>query len=561
MGARFRGPDALASSFGPLRGATGVFVLLRSLVVGFVARMPARVQTKLLVAFLAMVALLIVLGVVGLRVLAEADHRTEDLIRLQRKIAAYRQVQRDTTEQLYEVASALLSSSDRALSAALRQSNQFGYDLERLQFVAKDEADLLGQVRQVHDRFVGVVTQIVDLVRAGHAAEARAMQSAQGPLADRLERLTNQLVNRAEADMLASIAASQQSFATSQTVVIGFALGSVALALVLGYAISWSLVGPVTEIEARLRWIAGGNFSERVQVANRDELGALAANVNRMCEELGLVYQQLETANRHKSEFLANTSHELRTPLNAILGYAELIEDNIYGEVPPKIREVLQRIQSNGRHLLGLINDVLDISKIEAGQLYLSVATYSMKDVVATVVTATEGLADEKKLALRAIVPETLPAGEGDERRITQVLLNLVGNATQVHRGGRGRGAGIGGAWRLRVVGVRHGSGNPGRGARTHFRGVPSARHVHRPGRRAAQVSAWRSRRRSSKCMADESGWNQRSGMGQHSISPFPFVCTKRRTSHETPHPDRRGYRGQSADRARSAEQCRIRPA
>ena len=364
-----------------------------------------------------------------LRVLSEADHRTEDLIRLHRKIAAYRQVQQDTTEQLYAVSSALLLSNDQALSAALRQLNQFGYDLERLQFIAKDEADLLGQVRQVHGQFVGVVTQVVDLVRAGHAAEARAMQLAQGPLADRLERLTNQLVNRAEADMMASIAMSQQSFATSQAVVIGLVLGSIALALVLGYAISWSLVEPVTEIEAQLRRIAGGDFSERVHVANRDELGALAANVNRMCEELGLVYQQLETANRHKSEFLANTSHELRTPLNAILGYAELIEDNIYGEVPPKIREVLQRIQSNGRHLLGLINDVLDISKIEAGQLYLSVTDYSMKDVVATVVTATESLANEKKLVLRAIVPENLPTGEGDERRITQVLLNLVGNA------------------------------------------------------------------------------------------------------------------------------------
>ena len=94
--------------------------------------------------------------------------------------------------------------------------------------------------------------------------------------------------------------------------------------------------------------------------------------------------------------------------MNAILGYAELIEDNIYGDVPPKIREVLQRIQSNGRHLLGLINDVLDISKIEAGQLYLSVSDYSMRDVVATVVTATESLANEKKLVLRAIVPENL---------------------------------------------------------------------------------------------------------------------------------------------------------
>ena len=402
---------------------------LRGQIVGFVAQVPARVQTKLLVAFLAMVALLIVLGFTGLRVLAENDHRTEDLIRLQRKIAAYRQVQRDAIEQLYQVSSALLLSDDRALSAALRQLNQFGYDLERLQFVAKDEQDLIGQVQQVRDRFVGVVTQVVDLVRAGRAPEARAMQLAQGPLADRLERLTNQLVNRAEADMLTSIAASQQAYVTSQTVVISLVLGSVALALLLGYAISKSLVGPVTEIEARLRGIAGGNFSERVRVANRDELGALAANVNRMCEELGLVYQQLETANRHKSEFLANTSHELRTPMNAILGYSELIEDNIYGEVPPKIREVLQRIQSNGRHLLGLINDVLDISKIEAGQLYLSVTDYSMKDVVTSVVSATEGLANEKRLALRAILPATLPTGEGDERRITQVLLNLVGNA------------------------------------------------------------------------------------------------------------------------------------
>jgi signal transduction histidine kinase len=420
-----------------LRWGFDIIALLSGRVVGLVARVPARVQTKLLASFLAMVALLIVLGIVGLRVLTDSDHRTEELIRLQRKIAAYRQVQKDMTEQLYSVSSALMLANEKALSAALRQSSQFGYDLERLQFVAKDEAELLAQVRQVHDRFVGVVTQIVDLVRAGRPDEARAMQLAQGPLADRLERLTNQLVNRAEAEMLAGIAASQQSYATSQAIVIGLVLGSVALALVLGYAISWSLVGPVTAIEARLRRIGGGNFSERVHVANRDELGSLAANVNRMCEELGLVYQQLEAANRHKSEFLANTSHELRTPLNAILGYAELIEDNIYGEVPAKIREVLQRIQSNGRHLLGLINDVLDLSKIEAGQLQLSITAYSIREVVASVVTATEGLANEKKLSLRAVVPGNLPTGEGDERRITQVLLNLVGNAIKFTEAGK----------------------------------------------------------------------------------------------------------------------------
>src|SRR5262249_15268510 len=88
----------------------------------------------------------------------------------------------------------------------------------------------------------------------------------------------------------------------------------------------------------------------------------------RLFEEIQDKSRQLEIASQHKSQFLANMSHELRTPLNAILGYTELILDNIYGETPDKMREVLERLQTNGKHLLGLINDVLDLSKIEAGQ-------------------------------------------------------------------------------------------------------------------------------------------------------------------------------------------------
>ena len=139
--------------------------------------------------------------------------------------------------------------------------------------------------------------------------------------------------------------------------------------------------------------------------------------------------RQLEIASQHKSQFLANMSHELRTPLNAILGYTELILDNIYGETPDKMREVLERLQANGKHLLGLINDVLDLSKIEAGQLTLDLADYSLTDVVHTVVTAVELLAAGKKLSLTTVVALNLPVGHGDERRLAQVLLNLVGNA------------------------------------------------------------------------------------------------------------------------------------
>jgi len=139
--------------------------------------------------------------------------------------------------------------------------------------------------------------------------------------------------------------------------------------------------------------------------------------------------RQLELASQHKSQFLANMSHELRTPLNAVLGYAELLLDGIYGELPARARGVLDRVQSNGKHLLGLINDVLDLSKIEAGQLKLSLDAYALTGVVQTVVAATESLANAKGLKLTATIAEGLPTGVGDERRLAQVLLNLVGNA------------------------------------------------------------------------------------------------------------------------------------
>jgi signal transduction histidine kinase len=162
----------------------------------------------------------------------------------------------------------------------------------------------------------------------------------------------------------------------------------------------------------------------------------LAIENAELFEELERKGRELEAASRHKSEFLANMSHELRTPLNAVLGYAEMIQDGIYGEVPAKIQDVLERVQNNGRHLLGLINDVLDLSKIEAGQLTLAPTDYSMRELALGVVGATEALAAEKKLAIAVEVPKDLPAARGDERRITQVLMNLVGNAIKFTEAG-----------------------------------------------------------------------------------------------------------------------------
>ena len=149
----------------------------------------------------------------------------------------------------------------------------------------------------------------------------------------------------------------------------------------------------------------------------------------RLLNEIQDKSRQLEVASQHKSQFLSNMSHELRTPLNAILGYTELMADGIYGELPEKTMGVLKRLESNGRHLLGLINDVLDLSKIEAGQLVLDLSDYSLEDIAQTVRSTLEPLAADKKLAFKVEVSPKLPAGHGDGRRLTQVLINLVGNA------------------------------------------------------------------------------------------------------------------------------------
>src|SRR6266567_29136 len=419
---------------GPL---IGLVSRLMSPFIDLVSWVPARVQFKLLAAFLAIAMLLIMVGAVGLEVLSGVHQRAEELVKLQRKIEAYRQVQHDTTTQLYSVASALVSADERTLSSTLRQLNQFGYDVDRLQFVAKDEVELLGRFRQDYDRFIEVVTRVVDLIRAGRSAEARDLQAAQAaPLADRLERLTNQLVNKAEADMVAGIEASTQAYANAQSVVVAFALASIALALGLGCAISWSVIGPVKKIEARLDRLSAGDFTQRVHVANRDELGALAANVNKVCEELGRLYGQIEMASQHKSQFLASMSHELRTPLNAIIGLTEMMVSNAARFGTEKALEPLRRVQRAGTHLLGLINQVLDLSKIEAGKLELSPESVNLAPLIDEVVGTARQLAEQNNNRLIVESQPNLGQLIVDPMRLRQILLNLLSNACKFTKQG-----------------------------------------------------------------------------------------------------------------------------
>ena len=192
------------------------------------------------------------------------------------------------------------------------------------------------------------------------------------------------------------------------------------------------LVGPERILGALVlqRREAGAFPAEMVRLMQTlASQSVLAIQNARLFREIADKSEQLALASEHKSQFLANMSHELRTPLNAILGYAELLVDGIYGVLPEKAQGVLDRVPNNGKHLLALINDVLDLAKIEAGQLTLTLEDYALAEVVRGVVIATEPLAVAKGLKFTAIVQDGMPMAHGDARRVSQVLLNLAGNA------------------------------------------------------------------------------------------------------------------------------------
>jgi len=395
-----------------------------------VARAPFTVHTKLIGAFFAIVALLIIFGVVVLHVLNGIHHRSEDLSQLRRKVAAFRQIQHDTTAQLYSVTSALLLPEERMLESALRQLNQFRYDLERLQFVTRDEVELFKKIGREHGHLIEVITNVLELTREHKFARARELRlTTIAPLADSLERLTNEMVNRAEADMEAKVDESNRAYLTSRWVIIGFAVGSIGLAILLGYAVSSSLMEPVTLMDAQMKQIASGDFSKRVDVPNRDELGTLANNLNRMNNELGSLYQQIETASRHKSDFLTSMSHELRTPLNAIIGYSELLTEEAEEREQTSFVPDLQKIRTSGKYLLALINDILDLSKIEAGKIELSPEHFDITALIEDAASMVQPLIEQNANVLTISRPADLGAMYADNTKVRQILFNLLSNA------------------------------------------------------------------------------------------------------------------------------------
>jgi signal transduction histidine kinase len=432
------------------------FLLARSPLGGLVrwiAGIQTSVRVKLLSAFLLIACLIIAVGVISVQLLASMDRHSRSLDQAHERVHWSQQIEHALALQMHYTAMALVLKDETAIGRILRENNRFNDTLARIEGAApRDELALIQQIRTAQEDAMGVVADIANLIRERHLDEAmEAMITREDPLYRKIEGLVRQVValeqQRMESIREGFAAANRRSL----LVMGGFAALAIVLALLFGFVISWSFILPVQEAHGFLRQVAAGHFGVTVRVANRDEFGGLAENMNRMSRELQRLDQQqkraaaelqslnerLGAASRAKSEFLASMSHELRTPLNAILGFTELILDDLYGEVPPALREPIADVQTNASHLLRLINDVLDLSKIEAGRMELVAADYAVADVLETVRASLRSLAAEKGLDFVVSAPPDLPLAHGDGKRITQCLVNLAGNAIKFTKQGQ----------------------------------------------------------------------------------------------------------------------------
>lgn len=411
---------------------------------------PATVRVKLVLAFLVIAALLVLVGVLGLRVLGQANARVERLGTLQLRSATYQALEAYATDlrMMLGVRAAGQPTltpytggatigggrqwelSDDAAAFALSQV-EVGADEATFGFVPPaDDERVLTRIRHDYRVVAAALTRISALDRRGVPGyEAQPHLTIATAADNDLTARAVDLAQRSANETTLLIAANRSAYASSRDLVIAVGAISVVLALGLGMALSWSFVGPIQRTEARLAEIAAGEFTGKLRVPNRDELGSLAANVNRMNDELRRLYGELQEASRHKSEFLAQMSHELRTPLNAIIGFSQVLRQRLVGEINAKQEEYLDDVIASGNHLLSLVNEVLDIEKVEAGQIELELTTVSLREALTRSAALVRDRATGAGIRLSLDLAADVDLVEADDRRLQQVVSNLLANA------------------------------------------------------------------------------------------------------------------------------------
>ena len=422
-------------------------------VVDAVARVKAGVHRKLLFGFLTGALLLVAMGLLSLLVIRQMNDRMIELDDAQVKAGRAQEMLYAVTAQSHYRAMALLIPEDAAkYNGQVEEAKAtFVQLLDELQEAEPANAAFYEDVRTVNDDYRQSGQRVLALIDQGRTEEASGVHlSEEHPTSHTLEASMRTLIETAKEDM----AGAQSDFRSARDLftgmVIAFSAASVIVALMLGFVLSWAFILPVRKMERALADITAGDFDQRVDVPNRDEFGGLARDLNSTSERLATLFEyqrqlatrlretnaSLERTSEAKSRFLANVSHELRTPMTAILGFTDALLAGVDGPLNPDQEASLRWVQRGGQDLLGLINEILDLSKIEAGKLTLDVEPFDPRELVDTVVAQHRSLAAQKGIRFGwhdAGMPTEVAL---DRQRVRQTLVNLVGNALKFTEAG-----------------------------------------------------------------------------------------------------------------------------
>ncbi|MBN1680059.1 MAG: HAMP domain-containing protein [Anaerolineae bacterium] len=343
----------------------------------------------------------------------------------------------DITDMRVLLITYLKHFSPDALMRLPKQFTALQTAIEEADLPDAERDELLALVDKARTQFVNLINGDTDI------AEAFFTLSDTSAVVDTLvtEFIQNESEQQAEARELANDAADLRNTLTPITTAASLFFGLLAV-----YLLSQSIARQINNLADASRQIAGGDYSQRVKVSTTDEIGQLGTSFNEMVDkieareaelrqqavELRIATAKAREATRLKSEFLANVSHELRTPLNAIIGFSDMLLMGMSGELNEKQSHKVNRLRENGTRLLDLVNDVLDLARIEAKRVEITHKPFSPRELAAHLTAQMEVLAQEKRLDFETIIDPSLPQTiMGDAKRIEQVIVNLLSNAVK----------------------------------------------------------------------------------------------------------------------------------